>query len=89
MISHNAMEHTAHHVDPRVPLYNLSKAQTVLCELYGQDLLKMDFSLFNFLSTMKKCKLYDYENHLWLDFEGPPTSSKLVVVEELDYAKAA
>jgi len=89
LISHNAMEHTAHHVDPRVPLYNLSKAQTVLCELYGQDLITMDFSLFNFLSTMNKCKLYDYENHLWLDFEGNSTSSKLVVVEEMEYEKAA
>ena len=89
LISHNAMEHTAHHVDPRVPLYNLSKAQTVSCELYGQDLITMDFSLFNFLSTMNKCKLYDYENHLWLDFEGNSTSSKLVVVEEMEYEKAA
>jgi acyl-lipid omega-6 desaturase (Delta-12 desaturase) len=89
LISHNAMEHTAHHVDPRVPLYNLSKAQTVLCELCGQDLITMDFSLINFLSTMKKCKLYDYENHLWIDFEGNPTSSNTLIVEELDYAEAA
>jgi acyl-lipid omega-6 desaturase (Delta-12 desaturase) len=89
LISHNAMEHTAHHVDPRVPLYNLSKAQTVLCDLCGQDLITMDFSLRNFFSTMKKCKLYDYENHLWVDFEGNPTSSKTLIVEELVYEKAA
>jgi hypothetical protein len=38
---------------------------------------------------MNKCKLYDYENHLWLDFEGNSTSSKLVVVEEMEYEKAA
>ncbi len=89
LISHNAMEHTAHHVDPRVPLYNLSKAQTVLCELCEEDLITMDFSLINFLLTMKKCKLYDYGNHLWIDFEGNPTSSNTLIVGELDYAEAA
>tara|TARA_R110000782_G_scaffold65058_16_gene132511 strand:+ start:5265 stop:6341 length:1077 start_codon:yes stop_codon:yes gene_type:complete len=89
LISHNAMEHTAHHVDPRIPLYNLSKAQTVLCELYGEDLITMDFSLVSFFATMGKCKLYDYDNHLWMDFSGNATSNKTVLIEEKGYAKAA
>lgn len=89
LISHNAMEHTAHHVDPRVPLYNLSKAQTVLCELYGQDLVTMDFSPAKLLATMGKCKLYDYENHLWLDFDGNPTSTTTLEFGEQEFSIAA
>jgi len=51
-ISHNVMEHTAHHVDPRIPLYKLAKAMATI-----------SFSLTGFLETMARCKLYDYENN--------------------------
>ncbi len=28
------------------------------------------FSIKAFLNTLRKCKLYDYEQHCWMDFEG-------------------
>jgi omega-6 fatty acid desaturase (delta-12 desaturase) len=30
-----------------------------------------------FWDTLRRCKLYDYERHRWLDFEGQPTSEPL------------
>jgi hypothetical protein len=27
-----------------------------------------------FLNTLRDCRLYDCENHRWLDFDGTPTS---------------
>jgi hypothetical protein len=27
-----------------------------------------------FLDTMRRCKLYDFDNHRWLDFDGKPTT---------------
>jgi len=74
LMGHNIMEHTAHHVDPRIPLYYLPEAQKVLAGLLGDDLHAVRFSLKGFLQTMASCKLYDYEKHCWLDFNGNLTS---------------
>ena len=87
--SHNIMEHTAHHVDPRIPLYNLPKAQKVIAGLLGNDLVTIKFSFAQFLETMALCKLYDYDNHYWLDFSGNITSQIHLSDEELKFADAA
>lgn len=89
LISHNIMEHTAHHVDPRIPLYKLAKAQKALAEMMGDDMRIINFSLRGFLNTMSKCKLYDYENHCWLDFNGNPTAWTLDEDSDFEYADAA
>lgn len=74
LISLNAMEHTAHHVDPRIPLYYLSRAQKIITGYFGDDMVTVGFSLRDFLMTMKRCKLYDYRDHCWLDFCGRITA---------------
>ena len=89
LISHNAMEHTVHHVDPRVPTYNLAKAQSVLKKVLGEQLITMPFSFPGFLETMRKCKLYDYKNHCWLDFDGNPTNKQIITMQESNLASAA
>ena len=91
MFSHHIMEHTAHHVDSRIPLYNLAKAQKVLENILGDELVTVNFSIKDFLTTMQKCKLYDFENHQWLDFNGFPTSEicHYDVEPEIEYTKAA
>ncbi len=87
--SHNIMEHTAHHVDPRIPLYNLTKAQKVIATLLGDDLVTTKFSFTRLLETMAMCKLYDYDRHHWLDFSGNITSHIHLADEEIKYANAA
>ena len=91
LISNNAMEHTAHHIDPRVPLYNLCKAQKILNLLLGEKMITVPFSIRNFLKTMAICKLYDYENHCWLDFEGKVTSKSTIADDrvKIKYKHAA
>jgi omega-6 fatty acid desaturase (delta-12 desaturase) len=89
LVSHNAMEHTVHHVDPRVPSYNLAKAQRIISSLLGDALVTTEFSFKEFLKTMNKCKLYDYENHCWLDFNGNTTSQIIIPCQEFKYADAA
>lgn len=78
-VSYNIMVHTAHHVDPRIPLYKLDKAQLKLSELIGKDIKVIDFSFKTFWMTMAKCKLYDYENNVWLDFNGQITARPYAV----------
>lgn len=77
-VSHNVMEHTAHHIDPRIPLYHLPAAQAVIMELLGDDIMTIPFSFQDTIKTMRCCKLYDYDNHCWLDFNGDRTSAYLI-----------
>ncbi|MDX1961951.1 MAG: fatty acid desaturase [Pirellulales bacterium] len=73
---HNVMEHTAHHVDPRIPLYNLPEAQENLDATHHP--VKHVFTWRSFSYTQRVCQLYDFENHCWLSFGGEPTSSRTV-----------
>lgn len=63
---HNIMEHTAHHSNMSIPLYNLSKAQNEI-EKRFDDRVKVVFWNWKFYwDSIRCCKLYDYENHRWL-----------------------
>ena len=74
LISHHIMEHPAHHVHPKVPLYRIAAAQRRLNELLGERAVIQRFSPRYLLTTMARCKLYDFRRHCWLDFAGRPTS---------------
>ena len=88
-MSHNIMQHTTHHVDPGIPLYHLPEAQKALAKLMGPDLKTVRFTWKGFLQTMASCKLYDFENHCWLDFNGKRTGMVKPVTEEEYYINAA
>lgn len=75
---HNGLEHGAHHVLPAIPSYRLRPAQAKLNELVGPErAVVVPMSLAAFRDIARKCKLYDYENHRWLDFAGAPTTEPL------------
>jgi omega-6 fatty acid desaturase (delta-12 desaturase) len=78
LILHNIMEHTAHHADPRVPLYNLEQAQKKLEETYAGNIVVVPFTLRGVSATLRTCRLFDYENHRWLDWNGSPTTEPLL-----------
>ncbi|MDB5839380.1 MAG: fatty acid desaturase [Herminiimonas sp.] len=86
---HNIFSHSAHHAHAGVPTYNLRLAQQRLDELLGDDVVVEPLSLGGALATLKACKLYDYENNQWLDFDGRPTAPAIRVALEEDYAAAA
>jgi acyl-lipid omega-6 desaturase (Delta-12 desaturase) len=74
---HNVMQHTAHHIDPRIPLYNLIASQRLLELNYGSEITCERLTARNVRLTMRTCKLYDYENHCWLDFDGTALTAPL------------
>ena len=78
LVLHNIMEHTAHHADPRVPLYNLEQAQKNLEAAYGDNIVVVPFTLGGLFKTLRTCRLFDYENHRWLDWDGTPTTRPLL-----------
>lgn len=70
---HHIMEHTAHHVDMSIPLYNLKKAQAQLEFMLPERIVIQKFSWSWYFRTAKACKLYDFKEKHWLDFAGKPT----------------
>ena len=68
------MDHTAHHVNTRVPLHNLPACQKAL-EGVDPSIIVHRLRWCGLLRTLSVCRgLYDYENHRWLDFSGRPTT---------------
>jgi omega-6 fatty acid desaturase (delta-12 desaturase) len=76
LVLYNFMEHTAHHVDPRIPLYHLPKTQQQLETVYPEVVVQ-ELTLVSFRRHLAACQLYDYQNHRWLDFAGKPTTPPL------------
>lgn len=83
----NIMEHTAHHVDQRIPLYKLEVAQAALEESY--DPVHFQFGYRNLLYTQRVCQLYDFKEHYWLSYDGKQTSSRTVSEELLNRVVSA
>jgi omega-6 fatty acid desaturase (delta-12 desaturase) len=86
-VIHHVMEHTAHHVDPRIPLYRLPAAQEQLNA--SSDVTKHKFSWNSFRYTQRTCQLYDFAEHCWTDYHGHATSSRTVSDELLARAAAS
>jgi acyl-lipid omega-6 desaturase (Delta-12 desaturase) len=71
---HHIMDHTAHHVDTLVPLQQLPRAQALLEGAYPEEVPVQPFSWSYFRRCVATCKLYDYQRHRWLDFNGHVTA---------------
>lgn len=70
----NIMEHPAHHLDVRIPLYRLEAAHRAFAEPH---LIRQRFSLHFVRDCVARCKLYDYGGACWTDFAGRPTGPGL------------
>jgi omega-6 fatty acid desaturase (delta-12 desaturase) len=66
LIFHEIFQHTAHHVNPRVPLYRLARAQRTLEAVHGPAIIQETFSIAYVLRLLRECQLYDYDAHRWL-----------------------
>ena len=77
---HHIMEHTAHHVDMSVPLYNLKAAQSRLEELMPNRIVVQTFSWSWYFDAARICKLYDFEKKAWLDFSGKKLADSTEVI---------
>lgn len=69
-VTHYAMEHPVHHVSAMIPHYRLKQAQAALAGIAQPDIVVMPFTIGNMRDVLRRCRLYDYEAHAWLDFNG-------------------
>ena len=72
-LMHGIMEHNAHHVNPGIPMSRLRAAQRVLQQKFP-DLCDYRLDWRSYMDNVRRCKLYDFANHAWLDFGGRVTA---------------
>jgi omega-6 fatty acid desaturase (delta-12 desaturase) len=73
LVFHRIMEHTAHHLRPGIPLYNLDDGQTVLEKTYP-EIIVHKWSPLTHYDVLKRCKLFDLERRCWVGYDGVPTA---------------
>ncbi|MEO7777899.1 MAG: fatty acid desaturase [Fibrobacteria bacterium] len=66
----NIMEHTAHHVDVKIPLGRLPEAQKELESRFSSQVPVQAWSWKGYVENCRQCQLYDYEKGRWLGFDG-------------------
>jgi len=63
---HYIFDHQAHHLDPAIPLYRLRRAQKILQSAIPGEREAISFR--HYLTTIKNCKLYDFDKQCWERF---------------------
>ncbi len=76
---HDTFSHPVHHLHPKSPCYRVHAAQRLLDARLGPAAVVSTFGLQWLLDTTRRCKLYDWERHQWLAFDGTPMTEPLRV----------
>lgn len=79
---HHVFAHSVHHAHPGVPCYHVLAAQRCLDDLLGERAVREPMSVRGLIQTLNACKLYDFEAHQWLDFDGNPTAPRIMLRKE-------
>ena len=70
--------HGAHHIEPRIPIWGLEGAEKRVRADAGGDIVMERWTLAKHRDILRRCRLYDYDEHRWLDYDGRPTSARLL-----------
>lgn len=73
-MTHYVLEHPVHHVSAMIPHYHLKQAQAALAGIAAPSIIAMPFTIANMRDVLRRCKLYDYDEHAWVDFSGEVTA---------------
>lgn len=76
-MSHYGLEHPVHHISARIPHYRLKEAQAALARIAAPPVIAMRFTAANVSDVLARCRLYDYDAHAWMDFDGKVTALPL------------
>jgi omega-6 fatty acid desaturase (delta-12 desaturase) len=66
---HWIMVHIPHHVDMRIPMYNLELAADAIKQAYPDIVHDQPLRFTDFVRNTKACKLYDFDEGRWLTYE--------------------
>lgn len=63
-------QHTAHHVDKKIPLYRLVNVQASLESSFPSNVKRVRLTWKEFRKILYECQAYDYRQHVWLPFSS-------------------
>src|SRR5690349_16721666 len=75
LLFHRLMQHTAHHLNPIIPLYSLKAAQHTLEVGHGDEVISVRWTPAYHMRLVRECKLYDPDADGWCDFAFRPTKT--------------
>jgi omega-6 fatty acid desaturase (delta-12 desaturase) len=67
-LTHNILIHPPHHIDTRIPFYNLKLAYADLLPAFGQYVCESRLRWSTVRSIFSQCQLYDFDTHTWHRF---------------------
>jgi omega-6 fatty acid desaturase (delta-12 desaturase) len=73
-MTHYVLEHPVHHISAMIPHYHLKQAQAALAGIVDPPIIAMPFTIGNMQESLRCCKLYDYDEHVWVNFNGEVTA---------------
>jgi omega-6 fatty acid desaturase (delta-12 desaturase) len=62
------MVHVPHHVDMRIPMYNLEAAAAAIEEAFPGTIHEGRLRFRDFVKSSRQCKLYDFDAGTWLSY---------------------
>ena len=65
---HWIMVHVPHHVDMRIPMYNLDMAAAAIEEAFPDTVVDRPLRFRDFIANSRKCKLYDFDAGRWMTY---------------------
>ncbi len=74
VLFHRLMQHTAHHLNPIIPMYSLKAAQRNLEAGHADEVISIRWTPAYHVRLVKSCKLYDPARDCWCDFDFQPTT---------------
>jgi omega-6 fatty acid desaturase (delta-12 desaturase) len=76
-VTHYVLEHSVHHISAMIPHYRLREAQAVLAGNVEQHIITMPFNYRTMADVLRRCRLYDFQNHAWMNLAGEVTAVPL------------
>lgn len=71
ILFHHIFVHVPHHVDMRIPFYELPAAARAIKAVFPKVVIERKLSMREYLRTTKQYKLYDFELGTWLPLPAP------------------
>jgi omega-6 fatty acid desaturase (delta-12 desaturase) len=72
---HQIMIHVPHHVDVRIPMYNLKLAAAAIEAAYPDSVHDEPLRFRDFVRNTRQCKLYDFDEGRWLTYAEAGTTA--------------
>jgi omega-6 fatty acid desaturase (delta-12 desaturase) len=68
VVFHWIMVHTPHHVDQRIPMYNLDLAARAIAEAFPDSVHEGKLRFRDYVANTRRCKLYDFTTGSWMTY---------------------